>query len=75
MWRRKPDRLLEEMIRDNDFAGQEADDMSGPSRAELFDAEQKADRVTAEQTARRRDRRSGRVRDSASGGSIVWPSG
>ena len=28
MWRRKPDRLLEEMIRDNDFAGQEADDLS-----------------------------------------------
>ena len=52
MFRRKADRLLKEMIRDNDFAGQEADDLS------LFDAEQKADRVTAEQTARRRDRRS-----------------
>ena len=52
MWRRKPDRLLEEMIRDNDFAGQEADDLS------LFDPEQKAARATAEQTAKRRDRRS-----------------
>ena len=52
MWRRKPDRLLKEMIRDNDFAGQEADDLS------LFDPEQKAARATAEQTAKRRDRRS-----------------
>ena len=52
MWRRKPDRLLNEMIRDNDFAGQEADDLS------LFDPEQKAARATAEQTAKRRDRRS-----------------
>ena len=52
MWRRKPDRLLEEMIRDKDFAGQEADDLS------LFDPEQKAARVTAEQTAKRRNRRS-----------------
>ena len=52
MWRRKPDRLLKEMIRDNDFAGQEADDLS------LFDPEQKAACATAEQTAKRRDRRS-----------------
>ena len=58
MWRRKPDRLLEEMIRDNDFAGQKVDDLSRPSRGLLFDPEQKAARATAEQTAKRRDRRS-----------------
>ena len=58
MWRRKPERLLEGMVRENRLAEQEADGMSQPPRARLFALGQKAARVTAEQTAKRRDRRS-----------------
>ena len=57
MFRRKPDRLLEGMVRENRLAEQEADGMSQPPRARLFALGQKAARVTAEQTAKRRDRR------------------
>ena len=58
MWRRKPERLLEGMVRENRLAEQEAGGMSQPRRARLFGLEQKSARVTAEQTAKRRDRRS-----------------
>lgn len=51
MLRNKADRLLEEMIRDNRLAGQESAGMP-PTPGE------KSARVAAEQTAKRRDRRS-----------------
>jgi hypothetical protein len=51
MLRNKADRLLEEMIRDNKLTAEEADGMAQTPR-------EKSARVAAEQTARRRDRRS-----------------
>ena len=58
MWpRRKADRLLEDMIRENKLAGQEPAETS-PGRFPLFDRKRKPVPFTAQSTAKSRDRRS-----------------
>ncbi len=57
MWRRKPDRLLEDMVRENRLAEQEPT-APQPRRFSLFGGRRKPILFTAEPTAKSRDRRS-----------------
>src|SRR5688572_24416580 len=57
MWRRKPDRLLEDMVRDNKLAEQEST-APRPRRFSLLGGRRKPVPFTAEPTAKSRDRRS-----------------
>jgi hypothetical protein len=57
MWpRRKADRLLEEMIRENGLAGKDAASAARPPRFSPFNRKRKSIPFTAQQTARSRDR-------------------
>jgi hypothetical protein len=59
MWpRRKADRLLEEMVRENRLAGQEPASAPQPRRFSPFVGKRKPAPFTAEPTAKSRDRRS-----------------